>query len=106
MIKAAARAQIPVAHPENPDIKDITIGVLSGPPSHPQATLKNAAIVSTGQLDWERPETWKAALDRSPCGTGTSAKMATLYAKGKLGLNQDFHHEGHPRDDIHRPAHS
>ena len=68
--------------------------MLSGPPSHPQATLKNAAIVSTGQLDWERPETWKAALDRSPCGTGTSAKMATLYAKGKLGLNQDFHHEG------------
>ncbi|MEC9330318.1 MAG: proline racemase family protein, partial [Pseudomonadota bacterium] len=60
----------------------------------PGATLKNAAVVSTGQLDWDRPQTWTAALDRSPCGTGTSAKMATLYAKGQLGLNEDFHHEG------------
>ena len=53
-----------------------------------------AAVVSTGSLDWNRPETWKGALDRSPCGTGTSAKMATLHAKGLLGLDQDFHHEG------------
>ena len=94
MVKTAAKAQIPVVHPENPEIKDITIGVLSGPATHPEATLKNAAIVSTGELDWERPETWKAALDRSPCGTGTSAKMAALYARGELGLNEDFHHEG------------
>lgn len=94
MIKAAAKKQLPVIHPHNPDIKDITIAVLSGPPDHPDATLKNAAIVSTGELDWERPETWKGALDRSPCGTGTSAKMAALYAKGELGLHEDFHHEG------------
>ena len=33
-------------------------------------------------------------LDRSPCGTGTCAKMATLHAKGKLALHQDFVHEG------------
>ena len=33
-------------------------------------------------------------MDRSPCGTGTCAKMATLHAKGQLGLNQDFRHEG------------
>ena len=94
LIKAAAKEQIPVVHPENPEIKDITIGVLSGAPTNPEATLKNAAIVSTGALDCDRPETWKAALDRSPCGTGTCAKMATLYAKGELGLNEDFHHEG------------
>ena len=94
MVKAAAKAQIPVAHPENPEIKDITIAVLSGPAAHPEASAKNAAIVSNGELDWDRPETWKAALDRSPCGTGTSAKMAALYAKGQLGLNEDFHHEG------------
>jgi proline racemase len=94
MIKAAAREQLDAVHPDNPDIAGITIGVLSGPPTKPGATLKNAAIVSTGNLDWDRPETWRAALDRSPCGTGTSAKMATLYARGKLGLNEDFHHEG------------
>ena len=38
--------------------------------------------------------TWTGAIDRSPCGTGTCAKMATLHAKGKLGLNEDFQHEG------------
>ena len=94
MIKAAAREQLSCQHPENPAVSDITIGVLSGPATNPKATLKNAAVVSTGSLDWNRPETWKAALDRSPCGTGTSAKMATLHAKGLLGLDQDFHHEG------------
>lgn len=32
-------------------------------------------------------------IDRSPCGTGTSAKMACLYAKGKLSLDEEFIHE-------------
>ncbi len=94
MVKAAAREQLPVTHPDNPEISGITIGVVSGPPTQPNATLKNAAVVSTGTLDWDRPETWTGALDRSPCGTGTSAKMAALHAKGELGLNEDFHHEG------------
>ena len=33
------------------------------------------------------------AIDRSPCGTGTSARMAQLYAKGKLRLEDEFVHE-------------
>ena len=33
-------------------------------------------------------------LDRSPCGTGTCAKMAVMHAKGELGLDEDFRHEG------------
>lgn len=94
MIKAAAREQFPVVHPENPEIAGVTIGIISGPPAHPAAHAKNAAIVSTGTLDWARPGSWTAALDRSPCGTGTCAKMATLHAKGRLALNQDFVHEG------------
>ncbi len=94
MIKAAAREQYPVVHPENPEIKEVTIGMISGSPSKPAAHAKNAVIVSTGTLDWARPGSWTGALDRSPCGTGTCAKMATLHAKGKLPLNQDFNHEG------------
>jgi proline racemase len=94
MIKAAAREQLPVVHPDNPAIKNVTIAQLSGPPSHPDAHRKNAVTVSTGELDWERPATWTGVLDRSPCGTGTCAKMAVLHAKGQLGLHQDFHHEG------------
>ena len=94
MIKAAAQDQLPVAHPEQPGFTGVTIAQLSGPPSRPDAHLKNAVTVSTGKLDWNRPATWTGAIDRSPCGTGTCAKMATLHAKGKLGLNEDFRHEG------------
>jgi len=94
MVKAAAQAQLPVVHPEQPGFAGITIAVVSGPPTRPDADAKNAVVVSTGTLDWDRPATWTGAIDRSPCGTGTSAKMAALHAKGKLGLNQDFRHEG------------
>ncbi len=94
MIKAAAAETFPVAHPDNPEIRGITIAQLSGPPMNPAATAKNAVIVSTGVLDWDKPSSWTGALDRSPCGTGTCAKMAALHAKGLLPLNEDFHHEG------------
>ncbi len=94
MIKAATADQLPVAHPENPAISGVSIAQLSGEPSQPQAHRKNTVVVSTGKLDWSRPQSWTGALDRSPCGTGTCAKMATLYAKGKLALGQDFVHEG------------
>jgi proline racemase len=94
MIKAAAREQLPVSHPENPAITGITIAQLSAPPSRAGVDRKNAVVVSTGELDWSRPSTWTGALDRSPCGTGTCAKMAALYAKGKLPLGANFVHEG------------
>src|SRR5580658_3361808 len=94
MIKAAAREQLPVVHPENPGIAGVTIAQLSGPPENPAAHRKNSVVVSTGELDWSRPATWTGALDRSPCGTGTCAKMAALHAKGKLGMGEDFVHEG------------
>jgi proline racemase len=94
MIKAAAQEQLPVQHPENPEISGITIVQLSGPSPNPRVHRRNSVIVSTGKLDWNRPSTWTGALDRSPCGTGTCAKMAALFAKGQLGLNQDFVHEG------------
>lgn len=94
MIKAAAAEQLPVVHPLQPGFEGITIGQLSAPPMKAGAHRKNSVIVSTGKLDWNKPSTWTGAIDRSPCGTGTSAKMAALYAKGKLGLNEDFNHEG------------
>jgi proline racemase len=93
-VKAAAQEQLPVVHPQQPGFEGITISQLSGPPSHPDAHRKNTVVVSTGKLDWERPSTWTGAIDRSPCGTGTCAKMATLHAKGQLPLGQDFVHEG------------
>lgn len=94
MIKAAAREQLPVSHPDNPGIAGVTIAQLSGPPDKPGSHRRNAVIVSTGALDWDRPATWTGVLDRSPCGTGTCAKMATLHARGRLGLGEPFQHEG------------
>ena len=94
MIKAAAREQCPIVHPEQPGFDGVTIAQLSGPPLRNDADWQNCVVVSTGTLDWNKPGTWTGAIDRSPCGTGTCAKMATLYAKGKLPLNQDFRHAG------------
>jgi proline racemase len=93
MLKAAAREQLEVVHPENPGIRDVSISQLSAPPTHAGAHRKNAVIVSTGAFEWDNPETWTASLDRSPCGTGTSAKMAVLHAKGELAIDSDFVHE-------------
>jgi proline racemase len=94
MLRAAAAEQLPVAHPENPELGRVSISQLSAPPSHAQASRKNAVVVSTGELDWQRPHTWGGVLDRSPCGTGTCAKMAVMHAKGELALDEDFVHEG------------
>ncbi len=79
LIKSAAREQLPVAHPENPGIEGVSIAQMA-------LGSKNAVVVST--------RSGSGVLDRSPCGTGTCARMATLHAKGKLALHQDFVHEG------------
>jgi proline racemase len=94
MIKAAAREQLPVQHPEQPAVNNFSVAQLSGPPRSPDADMRNAVVISTGRFDWDRPDTWTGVLDRSACGTGTCARMATLHARGKLELGQPFRHEG------------
>ena len=93
-LKLASREQYPVVHPENPEIAGVSISQLSGVPSGPHADRRNAVVVSTGESGWDRPASLTGSIDRSPCGTGTCAKMATLHARGRLGLNRDFRHEG------------
>ena len=93
-ITAAAAEQLPAIHPEQPSFNGITIGQLSGPAHDVQNSRRNVVTVSTGQLDWSKPSTWTGVIDRSPCGTGTCAKMATLHARGALPLGQPFRHEG------------
>jgi proline racemase len=94
MIKAAAREQIAVSHPENPEVRGFSVALLSGPPHSADADMRNAVVISTGEFDRQRPETWTGVLDRSACGTGTCARMVTLWARGKLALGQPFRHEG------------
>jgi len=77
-IKAAAAEQLPVRHPENPEIHTITFTEFAMPFQGPGTVSRNAVIVSPGRID------------RSPCGTGTSARLAALHAKGLLKAGQGF----------------
>lgn len=93
LLVGAANEQLKVAHPDYPGV-GITIAQISGPTTDPNADWKNAVTVLGGTVDLNNPTTWTGALDRSPCGTGTSAKMAVLHAKGELPLHQKFRHQG------------
>jgi proline racemase len=94
LLRQAAVERFAVTHPDAPTITGPSISQLTGPPTVPGARGKNAVIVSTGPVDWNRPESAGGALDRSPCGTGTCARMAALHARGALRLGEDFVHEG------------
>ncbi|GAA0738873.1 4-hydroxyproline epimerase [Gaetbulibacter jejuensis] len=68
-------------HPENETIKDVSHMLWTGNPIDASSSGRNAVFYGD------------KAIDRSPCGTGTSARMAQLYAKGKLKIGEDFIHE-------------
>lgn len=72
--------ELPVKHPYL-DITSVDLVEFYGKPDHPNATMKNVVIFGDCQTD------------RSPCGTGTSAKLAALYGKGKLQLGEEFIYE-------------
>jgi len=94
MIKAAAREQLPVSHPDHSQVNNFSVAQFSGPAHSPDADMRNAVVISTGEFDWSRPDSWTGVLDRSACGTGTCARMATLHARGKLEIGRPFRHEG------------
>ncbi|HEY6081947.1 MAG TPA: 4-hydroxyproline epimerase, partial [Chitinophagaceae bacterium] len=68
-------------HPENPTIKGLSHILWTGAPLDKTSTARNAVFYGD------------KAIDRSPCGTGTSARMAQWYAKGKLKKGEAFIHE-------------
>ena len=68
-------------HPENDTIRDVTHMLWTGNPIDPTSSGRNAVFYGD------------KAIDRSPCGTGTSARLAQLYAKGKLEVREEFIHE-------------
>ncbi|WP_127024109.1 4-hydroxyproline epimerase [Flagellimonas beolgyonensis] len=68
-------------HPENPTIRDVSHMMWTGEPLDPASSGRNAVFYGD------------KAIDRSPCGTGTSARMAQLFAKGKLKMGESFVHE-------------
>ena len=68
-------------HPQNPGIDRLTHMLWTGAPTVAGAHARNAVFYGD------------KAIDRSPCGTGTSARMAQLHAKGRLKEGDDFVHE-------------
>lgn len=93
-LRAAAAEQLPVSHPENPAITGPTISQLTGPATSPGTDGYGAITVSTGDFDPTRPDALTGILDRSPCGTGTCAKMAALHARGLLEVGRDYVNAG------------
>lgn len=69
------------AHPENPEINRLSHLLWTGAPTKPGAHGRNAVFYG------------EKAVDRSPCGTGTSARMAQLHAKGLLRAGDEYWHE-------------
>lgn len=79
-IRREANRTIPIQHPFL-DIHSVDLVEFYSHTATLNATMKNCVIFGDAQVN------------RSPCGTGTSAKLAALYAKGELGLHQEFVYE-------------
>ncbi|HYP46041.1 MAG TPA: proline racemase family protein [Propionibacteriaceae bacterium] len=91
---ASARRQVAVRHPEHRAIDQISLVMLHGPAQTPGVDGRNCVVMPNGELHPTDASTWRGSLDRSPCGTGTSARMACLYARGDLVVGQPFVHQG------------
>jgi len=68
-------------HPEDSTIRDVSHILWTGQAIHPESSGRNAVFYGD------------KAIDRSPCGTGTSARMAQLYSKGLLSKGEKYIHE-------------
>jgi proline racemase len=80
-IKRAVDREIAVVHPDEPELRGIYGTIVSEPPRTANGDGRNITIYADG------------AVDRSPCGTGTSAKLACLYADGRVSCGQSYVHE-------------
>ena len=73
---------VSIVHPTLPSINKVELVEFSGPALNPHADARNVVVFGQGQID------------RSPCGTGTCAKLALLHSQGKLKVGESFVHEG------------
>lgn len=80
-IRDILNEEVSVVHPIEKAINTVDLVEIYGQATSEDADLKNVVIFGAGQVD------------RSPCGTGTSAKLATLYSKGLLKIDQPFVYE-------------
>jgi 4-hydroxyproline epimerase len=81
LLRSAANEKYSFVHPETPAIRGLSHVMWTGKPKMNGASARNAVFYGD------------KAIDRSPCGTGTSARMAQLVAKGQLAIGERFVHE-------------
>ena len=81
VLRERLNAKYSFVHPQNPAIDRLTHILWTGAARHGEAHARNAVFYGD------------KAIDRSPCGTGTSARMAQLHAKGRLKAGDAFVHE-------------
>jgi 4-hydroxyproline epimerase len=81
IVRNLLNEKIQPVHPENGTIRGVSHIMWTGKPRDAKAHARNAVFYGD------------KAIDRSPCGTGTSARMAQLAARGKLKVGSDFVHE-------------
>ncbi|MBX5439694.1 MAG: 4-hydroxyproline epimerase [Thermoflavifilum sp.] len=81
VVRERLNQQIQCVHPQDARIRGLTHVMWTGKPTLTHATARNAVFYGD------------KAIDRSPCGTGTSARMAQWHAKGKLKKGEPFIHE-------------
>jgi trans-L-3-hydroxyproline dehydratase len=79
-IHSAAHAQLQPVHPENPGIAGVSVIEIAGPWQGVGAVSKNAVVVAPGRLD------------RSATGTGLSARIAALHARGRMRVGDSMTH--------------
>jgi trans-L-3-hydroxyproline dehydratase len=79
-IRAAAREQLPCVHPENAEIAGVSIVQIAESWQGVGNVTKNAVVVAPGRLD------------RSATGTGLSARLAVLHARGQMGVGDSMTH--------------
>ncbi len=81
LIREAVNSTVDAVHPEKPFIRGVTHVLFKGGPSMTETDGKSAVLITHD------------AIDRSPCGTGTCAKLATMYAKGEIAAGEVFVNE-------------
>lgn len=94
LLRMVAQRDFPVSHPLLPNIDQIGLPMIYGPSDTPGVDGRNAVVLPNGSSGLANPQSWDSGtLDRSPCGTGTCARMAAKHARGELELDEPFVHE-------------
>lgn len=93
VMRQAANETFAVRHPLVSEIDSIGLPMIHGPARTAGTDGRNAVVLPNSIVDLDDPSTWTGTLDRSPCGTGTSGRVAAKHARGELPVGQRFVHE-------------